>query len=1097
MEKEKSITSTTLEDGGKLYPASGYKSNLLPDEGIKITPPKIAKSIANGEAKLFVRTSLPNFEAIDDKRFLLLSMDKALGTIEFGKSFIIEPNDFAKYEEKHLITEEMQKEWGEVQPSWNYGPFVAWEVKSVDKFDEPMKCKYDRSSLEILAKKIWISDQPKEESEANEPEIIEKREIEITNNLNPENLTIDELVDVHFNLHKAYQKSETLSAEEIMNLHSLVVDELYVRNELHPVPPDNGLDQESYDFEIYAEKQNKWFELEKAVWSGAYINTLPDSSFLYVETGGKKDEEGKTVPRSLRHFPYKDASGKIDLPHLRNAIARIPQSKIGLSADEISKLQDKARRLLEEETQKAVWSTAYINTLPDSAFLYVESGGKKDDEGKTVPRTLRHFPYKDATGKIDLPHLRNAIARIPQSKIGLSANQLESLQNKARKILEDENKKKEKIEKKTLAEFLIEAGPPIEWSGAVASVLGKKRCEDLKKLWEALSEEDKKKVEEAFDKMFDAQDVIFDIEDKYGDIAKSLVVIQKDLYASSPKEGQTYKYVVQQHYRGKSVHSDIRMSYDPGKKLIGWTLNTQVPGAVKEPVITLDQAEKLAKNLSKISKIDWNNDQWSKSEILSEKKAQMPWEWINVEGKIEKPEPNEPVPAGATREYPGIIDIVAKGTFEYGAQKQDFHEYFFKGSGLNSRIIFRQLNIKKSELAICSGCGSKDEEKILEIAWSGSNELLHLCENCFVEFLKAQGVFSSVQKAEKRVAWLAIRPEDQTPYSISDRAVSKSWMPQPGYSALPSEIRKQVPEKFQYWNETEGAKEIRDELVKAIKNGEVDIDFSAPYKGSTTLSKANAKFVFQKQAFGDESKSSIRIDVGNDFITVLDLSNNPLDNDVVDTTIWRDKHKDSMDVNGRTSKKHYINKAIASASAVEILDNGKATVVSETDELIEVIFKGNLLNGLYKIDKVEDNWQLSRAGNFNNFNLSIEKHELKKAEDGKELRLVTGIVLEPNEVDAHNDYEKPETIRKTAHKFLSNYNKDTKMGLMHSEFDDIGIELVESYIAPIKLTLNKKNIKKGSWVMTVHVSSDSVWNKVKSGDLTGFSIGGIATVEGR
>jgi phage I-like protein len=48
----------------------------------------------------------------------------------------------------------------------------------------------------------------------------------------------------------------------------------------------------------------------------------------------------------LRHFPYKDASGKIDLPHLRNAIARIPQAKIeGLDADA---LQKKAQRLLKQ-----------------------------------------------------------------------------------------------------------------------------------------------------------------------------------------------------------------------------------------------------------------------------------------------------------------------------------------------------------------------------------------------------------------------------------------------------------------------------------------------------------------------------------------------------------------------------------------------------------------------------------------------------------------------------------------------------------------------------------------------------------------------------
>src|SRR5262249_25575276 len=69
----------------------------------------------------------------------------------------------------------------------------------------------------------------------------------------------------------------------------------------------------------------------KAMWSTAMMNDLPDSSFLYVEDGGKKDSEGKTTPRSLRHFPYKDANGKVDLPHLRNALARIPQSS--LSAD--------------------------------------------------------------------------------------------------------------------------------------------------------------------------------------------------------------------------------------------------------------------------------------------------------------------------------------------------------------------------------------------------------------------------------------------------------------------------------------------------------------------------------------------------------------------------------------------------------------------------------------------------------------------------------------------------------------------------------------------------------------------------------------------
>jgi len=69
------------------------------------------------------------------------------------------------------------------------------------------------------------------------------------------------------------------------------------------------------------------------------------------------------------------------------------------------------------DESRDTWTTAYMNDLPDSAFLYVEDGGKKDAQGKTTPRSLRHFPYKNANGQVDLPHLRNALARIPDSNL--------------------------------------------------------------------------------------------------------------------------------------------------------------------------------------------------------------------------------------------------------------------------------------------------------------------------------------------------------------------------------------------------------------------------------------------------------------------------------------------------------------------------------------------------------------------------------------------------------------------------------------------------------------------------------------------------------
>lgn len=66
--------------------------------------------------------------------------------------------------------------------------------------------------------------------------------------------------------------------------------------------------------------------LARAEMSTAEINDLPDDEFAYIEPGGEKDADGKTTPRSLRHFPINDAA------HVRNALARAPQSPFGEKA---------------------------------------------------------------------------------------------------------------------------------------------------------------------------------------------------------------------------------------------------------------------------------------------------------------------------------------------------------------------------------------------------------------------------------------------------------------------------------------------------------------------------------------------------------------------------------------------------------------------------------------------------------------------------------------------------------------------------------------------------------------------------------------------
>ena len=66
--------------------------------------------------------------------------------------------------------------------------------------------------------------------------------------------------------------------------------------------------------------------------------------------------------------------------------------------------------------QAAEWNTSFINSLKDSAFALVVKG-EKDKEGKTVPRTNRNLPHHDSSGKVDLPHLRNAMARVTHTSL--------------------------------------------------------------------------------------------------------------------------------------------------------------------------------------------------------------------------------------------------------------------------------------------------------------------------------------------------------------------------------------------------------------------------------------------------------------------------------------------------------------------------------------------------------------------------------------------------------------------------------------------------------------------------------------------------------
>ena len=88
-------------------------------------------------------------------------------------------------------------------------------------------------------------------------------------------------------------------------------------------------------------KSSLFVPLVEKAWTTAFINDLPDSAFAYVETGGKKDKDGKTVPRSLRHFPLKDKDGNWDRAHVISALQRLNQTTLSDNVKKQIKLKIK------------------------------------------------------------------------------------------------------------------------------------------------------------------------------------------------------------------------------------------------------------------------------------------------------------------------------------------------------------------------------------------------------------------------------------------------------------------------------------------------------------------------------------------------------------------------------------------------------------------------------------------------------------------------------------------------------------------------------------------------------------------------------------
>ena len=132
--------------------------------------------------------------------------------------------------------------------------------------------------------------------------------------------------------------------------------------------------------------------------------------------------------------------------------------------------------------------------------------------------------------------------------------------------------------------------------------------------------------------------------------------------------------------------------------------------------------------------------------------------------------------------------------------------------------------------------------------------------------------------------------------------------------------------------------------------------------------------------------------------------------------------------------------------------------------------------------------------------VALKNQEIKLAEVDKEKKILMGPLLIPNKPIYRNGsegdyyiYFSKETIEKASQMFLQNGNQGNST-LEHAKALN-GLTLVESWIvedkAKDKTALYGLDVPVGTWVGSVKVNNDKVWNEfVRTKKVKGFSIEG-------
>jgi 2'-5' RNA ligase len=734
----------------------------------------------------------------------------------------------------------------------------------------------------------------------------------------------------------------------------------------------------------------------------------------------------RALPASDRALVSKDAGGAVTSADLQpeqpdhlpigTKLVEKPDFDACVAAQVTAgKSEEDAKRIcgtVMRDAEKATWPAAYVDDLPDSAFVYVEEGGEKDDQGKTVPRSLRHFPVRDASGTLDLAHLRNASARLPQSD--LPALVREKVDAEIARLIEEASQRNGPVEKAYTGTGVMiacavaeEISKAFQVEGAVAedvldhhvtiAYLGKRDDlgpEAIGRAREVLAEVVRRRppipaatggvARFAASSTSDAKDVAVVLVDSV-----ELCGFRGELVAALKAAGLTPSEV-----HGFTPH--ITLAYvDPGEPL-------ELPSVERRDFV-----------------IDGIFLAVAGEREVHQLAPEHPQALSDVAGAADV-SPIDAVPLAAepsnkSNAIPAVARALGGFSFEVGAS----------GTGI-VQTHERCLTPAQVELLDALGWDSPVElepsQVELLVAWCGD------------------GVVAALEQAKlgnpealASLLWPLLEPRRWVQLDEAGRALVARAYPVEIHTDL--RLQQQGDDYFEGGEVLTPGNQFRQNLL--VAGNDIPLDMTpepdrAVFRGPAAWMSVGAS---TPQSFPPGAPGSTEF--GWSRFRVRARFN------------WR--------------------------------------VLERTDDVVKFEFDGDGMTGTWVATRGEPTWTLSCMER------TVEKATWMPIVKADDRRLVTGILLQPETVDAQGDIYSEEVIANAAHEYLAAYNAGTVVGLMHKDMNR-PLQLVESWLAPVPLVIEGRLIKKGTWIATVRVLDDAIWQDVKRGKITGFSIGGVAKV---